>query len=252
MSDKKERKSIMKFLYVDWVLNPSDINNYKKVCLEVVDNVITRVLIEEEKEGLDDDALLFKELPMKKINSGYYVVNYKRYIIPVHTLYGLYVYGLNRDEYPEPFRKYQIDHIDRQRDNLNIKNMRLVPISENMKNRDPQRHDYKIIESEKDIIDAEFLPIIISYVDCVGEHYLTVYKHDGTFYKISGYRYSDDKITTIYKEIPYRHDRDTTPGNRTYLIRYGNKTHEYKEGILNMYGENVEMIYGRDEIGIIN
>ena len=154
-------------------------------------------------------------------------------------LYGLYLYDNDRDNYQLPFNKYQIDHIDRQRDNLNIKNMRLVSISENLKNRDPQRHEYKIIEIEKDIIDIEFIPIVLKYVDFNNvDNYLTIYKYDGTFYKISGYKYNDDKMTTIYKELPYRHDRDITPGNRTYLLRYNNKTHEYKEDILNMYGKN--------------
>lgn len=232
----KAKQEKIQFLYVDWVLNPSNPSYHKKVCLEVVDDVITHVLIED-----DEDLYTFKERPMRKINSGYYVVNYKHYTIPVHVLYGLYIYDNNREDYTEPFKKYQIDHIDRQRDNLNIHNMRLVSISENLKNRDPQRHEYKTIEIEKDVIDVEFTPVVLHYLNHIGEQHLTIYLHDGTFYRISGYRYIEDKITTIYKEIPYRHDRDTTPGNRTYLIRYDGTTHEYKENILNIIADNVEM-----------
>lgn len=230
---ENKNANIKQFLYVDWVLNPYCPNVHKKVCLEVVNDIITHVLIND-----DEDKFTFNELPMRKINSGYYVVNYKHYIIPVHKLYGLYIYDNNKENYPDPFKKYQIDHIDRQRDNLNIKNMRLVSISENMKNKDPQRHEYKIIEIEDDIINVDFIPISLKYVDLLGEHFLTIYKHDETFYKISGYRYNDDKMTTIYKELPFRHDRDTTPGNRIYLVRYNNKTHEYKEEDLNRYGDS--------------
>lgn len=249
------KQNIKQFLYVDWVLcqscpsvKQSDTSYTKKVCLEVVDDIITLVSI--QKDPGFDNIESYEELPMRKINSGYYVVNYKRYTIPVHMLYGRYIYDHNREKYPEPFNKYQIDHIDRQRDNLNIKNMRLVSISENLKNRDPKRHEYKTIEIEKDVINVEFFPITLKYLDFQNvEHYLTIYKHDGTFYRIGGYRYYEDKVITIYKEIPYRHDRDITPGNRTYLIRYNRATHEYKEENLNILAEYMEFdYYGVDEV----
>lgn len=172
-------------------------------------------------------------LKISKINSGYYVVRFENNTIPVHRIYGYYLYMRDKSEdeedqqYKLPFEEYQIDHINRKRDDLNIDNMRLVPISENMKNRSINRYHYK--EIEQDNIITPFLIFIIP------EYNYTVYKYQGDFYKIVNYRRYQSKTSIKYKELPYRHDRDTTPGNRTYYIVVDGKKHEINEKILNDY-----------------
>lgn len=217
-------------------------NNTANFRLEIIDKTIVYVYAYPSR--VTDDELIggssyycgFESmtlLKMTKINSGYYVVRYENNTIPVHKLYGYYLYYRDKfkdeedQQYKLPFEEYQIDHINRKRDDLNIDNMRLVSISENMKNRSINRYHYKEIE-QNDII-TPFLIFIIP------EYNYTVYKYNGDFYKIVNYHRYQSKTSIKYKELPYRHDRDTTQGNRTYYIIVDGKKHEINEKILNEY-----------------
>lgn len=217
--------------------------------LEVIDKTIVYVYVNiHNGEG---SGFYEKEswtlLKMSKINSGYYVVHYENNTIPVHRLYGYYLYyhDKSKDEkdqkYNLPFEKYQIDHINRKRDDLNIDNMRLVTISENLKNRDPQRHEYIILDTKEELGEGEFIPIVFRYNDFDGNlQHKIIYKHGNTFYnRLRSTKRIENIYINPYKELPYRHDRDTTPGKRTYLIRWNGKTHEYAEEILNSFAESV-------------